>query len=172
MANLTSSVVTENNANGPNRIDVVEVHTDHTGKEYRQRYSAPTGWDTIAELALHAARIEEGIITSEAENAAHTVDSIDIDITPVYQTQVEYDRRTLGYLMLLTDNSKFLAGLLFFQAVELRNGANAGQRAGNLGVLLEDYNEIADRFGDAQGSATFINDSKGQIWDELPAEFI
>lgn len=86
-------------------------------------------------------------------------------------TQAEYDRRSLGRAMLIDDVDDFYAYLPLFKAMESRGGANAGQRASYLGVLSTDYNLMANRFGDVEGVAFFLDDRKGQIWDELPPEF-
>ena len=171
MANLVSSVISENAPNGPERRRVTELHTDVVGKEYTERYSSPTVWDFDLELANHAISLEASIPVSEAQKAAGIADSQSVDVAPTYQTQAEYDRRTLGFLMTETDSKVFLDALYFWQAVEARGGANANARAAYLGVSRANYDLVANRFGDVQGSATFINDSKGQIWTDIPEEF-
>ena len=55
--------------------------------------------------------------------------------------------------------------------MEIRGGANAGQRASYLGVSTENYGLMEDRFNDDEGAAFFIEDSKSQIWKEVPPEF-
>ena len=94
------------------------------------------------------------------------------DIVPEWQdTQADYDRISLGRAMLLTDVDEFYSHLPLFKAMEVRGGANANQRAAYLGVSTANYNLMADRFGDVEGIAFFLDNAKGQIWDEIPEEF-
>ena len=74
--------------------------------------------------------------------------------------------------MMEDDPRVFLNGLVYFQAVEVRGGANAVQRSAYLGVPLSEYQLIAARFGDVQGVAFFLTDDKNQIWDTLPPEYL
>ena len=86
-------------------------------------------------------------------------------------TQADYDRRSLGRGMLLNSTDEFYTYLPLFKAMELRSGANANQRASTLGVTIGDYNLMADRFGDVEGISFFLDNSKGQVWEQLPQEF-
>ena len=106
-------------------------------------------------------------LASLAENETES----GLDVFPEYQDQNDYDRLSLGKAMLITDIDDFHIRLPLFKAMELRGGANASQRAVYLGVLLADYNLMADRFGDDEGVAFFIDNAKGQVWDELPVEW-
>lgn len=147
-----------------NRMQVLETHPLLGGGEpEHQRYTCPLIWDFDAELAAHADSIDKNLIKREASQGT--------DIVPVHQTQAEYDRRALGFLMTETDAHKFLAALPFWQAVESRGGANANARAAYLGVSRANYDLVNKRFGDVQGAASFLNNSKGQIWSDIPAEF-
>lgn len=92
-------------------------------------------------------------------------------VTPIWNTQQEFDRRVIGRMMLVQDVHAFHTAITFFQGIESRGGANAGQRATYLGIIRADYDLIAARFGDSQGAAFFITDSKNQVWDELPPVF-
>lgn len=93
-------------------------------------------------------------------------------IVPEWQdTQADYDRISLGRAMLLTDVDEFYTYLPLFKAMEGRSGSNANQRAATLGVSRANYGLMADRFGDVQGVAFFLDNAKGQIWSELPEEF-
>ena len=92
--------------------------------------------------------------------------------TAEYQTQAEYDARALGRAMMMTDVDEFYAILPLFLAMETRGGANANARAAYLGTDRPTYDLINDRFSDVQGISFFLDNAKGQIWDELPGEFV
>ena len=168
---IVSSEIIEDRPNGTERRNVTEAHTDNVGKIHNQRYSCPTVWDVDQELIDHAAQLDATLPTNESSEAAGGVEFNDPDVTPDYQTQADYDRRTLGFLMTETDSYILLQGLPFWQAVETRGGANANQRAAYLGVSRANYDLVSNRFGDVQGAANFLNDEKGQIWTEIPEEF-
>lgn len=92
-------------------------------------------------------------------------------VSPVWNTQQDFDRRVIGRMMLVHDSHAFWSSLSFFQGIESRGGANASQRATYLGITRPVYDLIADRYGDVQGAAFFITDEKGQVWTTLPPEF-
>ena len=122
-------------------------------------------------IALYTQQDQADIDTEIADALSSAKNDTNPDRVPVYQTQAEFDRRLLGELMLVTNVHTFHTALPFFQAVEGRGGANAGQRATYLGVTTGNYNLIAARFGDDQGVAFFLDNVKGQIWDIIPEEF-
>ena len=93
------------------------------------------------------------------------------DIVAEYQSQADYDRRALGKAMIGTDIDEFHQVLPLYLAMTARGGNNAGQRAAYLGVPTAQYNSMAVRFNDDQGAASFIDDAKGQVWDEIPADW-
>jgi hypothetical protein len=86
-------------------------------------------------------------------------------------TQADYDRRSLGRAMLIRDVESFYEYLPLWLAMEGRSGSNAVQRSATLGIDKAIYDLMADRFGDVQGIAFFLDNAKGQIWEELPAGF-
>jgi len=92
-------------------------------------------------------------------------------ISPIWNTQQEFDIRVVGRMMMVRDSQAFLASLSHFQGIESRGGANANQRAEYLGVVRQVYDLIANRYGDVQGAAFFLTDEKAQIWTNLPVEF-
>ena len=96
------------------------------------------------------------------------------DIVPLWNnTQADYDRRSLGQAMTLSDAHEFYDYLPLFQAMESRSGSNINARVATLGVIKSDYTLMANRFGDVQGIAFFLDNAKGQIWafDQVPVEF-
>lgn len=94
------------------------------------------------------------------------------DKTPLWNdTQADYDRRALGLAMLLKDTDDYRATIELFQAMELRSGNNAGQRAATLGVSTVNYNLMADRYGDMIGAAFAIDNALSQVWLDIPPEF-
>jgi hypothetical protein len=94
------------------------------------------------------------------------------DIAPEYQDQNDYDRRSLGRSMLEESTDDFYLWLSLFKGMEVRGGANANQRASYLGVLIGDYNLMANRFGDIEGIEFFLVDAKEQVWEDLPVEWL
>ena len=91
-----------------------------------------------------------------------------VDLNPNYQDQRDYDRRGLGRAMTITGTDEFYEVLPLFRAMEARGGANANQRASYLGVTRADYDLMAARFNDVAGIAFFLDDAKGQVWDDVP----
>lgn len=95
-----------------------------------------------------------------------------IDQVPIYNdSQADYDRRALGQAMLIQDIDDFHQTLPLWLAMQSRSGNNRVQRAATLGVSLANYDLVSDRYRSDQGAASFIDDAKGQVWTELPAEF-
>ena len=90
------------------------------------------------------------------------------DIAAEYQDQNDYDRRSLGRAMTIESTDIFYTYLGLFKAMEGRGGANAGQRATYLEIPRAEYDLIANRFNDVEGIAFFLDDAKGQVWEELP----
>ena len=100
------------------------------------------------------------------------VSDCELDISPEkvpdHLAQNDYDRRVLGQAMTFTDIHWFYAAYPLFTAMELRGGANAGQRAAYLGVDTTTYGQMEDRFNNVNGVAWFLTDEKAQTWDEVP----
>jgi len=158
---------------GTTSLKIRHRHTDHLGTEHRTSYrKVPLGFDTATDQATSAAAQEDSLYERELQGAISQAErGLNPDRVPDHQAQIEFDRRLLGRLMLILDAHTFYAALPFFQAVEGRGGANANQRAAYLGTDRPTYDLIADRFGDVQGIAFFLDNAKGQVWDELPAGF-
>ena len=163
---IVSHTVTTTPQSGT-RVNAVYTFTDHVGVTVTVNKLVANAFDTDADALSMYAQIEQQQADSEiAEQVALAERWINPDKVPVYQTQAEFDRRLLGRLMTEWDVHTFSAGLPFFQAVELRGGANANQRASYLGVTSTDYGLVDNRFGDSQGVQFFIDDEKGAVWDE------
>lgn len=82
-----------------------------------------------------------------------------------HQDQNDFDRRLLAQLMTISNVHTFYAGYAFFQAMEVRGGANKPQRAAYLEVPQEEYDLVDKRFNDVKGIEFFILDEKGRVWD-------
>jgi hypothetical protein len=88
------------------------------------------------------------------------------DTITTYLTQVDFDRRLLGYIMTLQDCHKVNACLPFWQAVQPRNGANDTERAATLGVSEAEYDQVAARMNDYFGVSTFLSDDIAAVWPD------
>ena len=160
-------------ADGTRRV--THHFVNHLGGVYDKR-ERMAGTDTETEyltrrleLIPTAEKYFANIELSQAYSAASTGQSP--ERVAEHQTQAEFDRRLLGRLMIDPDIYTFHAAQPFWSAVQARGGANANQRAAYLGVSRANYDLIANRFGDDQGAAFFIDNAKGQVWSEIPAEF-
>ena len=88
-------------------------------------------------------------------------------LTQWEDSQNDYDRRALGQAMTISDVDEFYSFLPLFKAMESRGGANRNQRAAYLDVPVSEYIQMEDRFNDVEGIAFFLDNAKGQIWDEV-----
>lgn len=156
-----------------NKIKIRHIHTDHIGKTYESGMRrVDLIFDIDADRASSAIDADIDTIEIELQEAIQYASvGLPVDRVPGYQTQPDFDRRLLGRLMLIEDVHIFHNSLPFFLAIESRGGANANQRAVYLRITTTDYGLIANRYGDSQGAAFFIEDSKNQVWDELPQDF-
>ena len=149
------------------RANAVYTFTDHVGVTVTVNKLVANAFDTNADALSMYAQIEQQQADNEiAEQVAVAEQLQNPDKVAVYQTQPVFDRRLSGRLMTLEDAHAFLAGLPFWTALEARGGPNAVQRAAYLGVPKPEYDLVDNRFGDVQGAAAFLNDDKGQIWDD------
>ena len=149
---------------------VVYEYTFHNGdtRELGPKI-LPDGVDIDADRGSLVSDIEDQRALEEVMEAISLAwDRQNPDRIPDHQTQAEFDRRVLGQMMLVDDAHAVLAAYPMFQAVELRGGANANQRADYLGMDVATYNLIDDRFSNVNGVAWFLTDEKNQLWDELP----
>ena len=93
------------------------------------------------------------------------------DKVSIYSTQADFDRRLLGLVMTIENAAVFIVSIPFFQAMEIRGGANANQRAAYLGVTSGDYTLVDSRFGDVQGVQFFLDDEKNNVWPDVPEDW-
>ena len=159
--------------NGTAKLDVRYKFVDHIGVAIFVNSAVPVGTDLTADRAamipgieLRQAKTEVSDAVAKAEHGGNP------DIVPDYQSQADYDRRALGQFMTLADVHHFNDGRVLFLAMEVRGGANAGQRATYLGITSGTYSLIDDRFSDLAGAQTFILDNKNQRWDDIPEEML
>ncbi len=146
--------------------NIYEYHlSDGSILEYSYVCSLATDVDSIA--LSNIPTLENDLISSE-HNSAYEVGvqgGNQDTVVPVFQPQSEFDLAVLTLFMKEADVHIFHASLPFFLAVETRGGANANQRALYLGIDRVTYDQIAKRYGDDQGAAFFIEDSKNQVWE-------
>jgi hypothetical protein len=154
------------------RLNAVYTFTDHVGETVVVNKLVANAFDTDADALSMYARIEVQQAEQEVSEQFSVAERwLNPDKVPVYQTQPDFDRRLLGQLMTVEDVHVFSAGLPFFQAVESRGGANAGQRATYLGVILAEYDLVDGRFSDSQGVQFFIDDEKENRWEDIPEDW-
>ena len=149
-----------------------EIHeyTDHLGKIWSVGRILPTDANVDADRLSLVLEVEDGLALAEIMEAVSRAENyLNPDKVPAdHQLQANFDRRVLGRVMMLEDAHAVLAAYPMFQAMELRGGANANQRASYLSITLATYNQIDERFSNVNGIAWFLNDEKNQIWTELP----
>ena len=155
------------------RVNAVYTFTDHVGETVTVNKLVANAFDMEADALSMYAQIEQQQADREISEQLGVAERwINPDKVPVYQSQADFDRRLLGRLMTQWDVHTFSAGLPFFQAMELRGGANAGQRAAYLGVTTGEYTEVDNRFGDSQGVQFFIDDEKNNVWNSVREDWI
>jgi hypothetical protein len=144
------------------------------GRVDRINKLVPSGFDTEADMVSMIPVLEQSAADAEVRDAVSRAEQYQTpDLVPsLYQPQPDYDRRVLGRCMMFVDVQAFYAALPMWQAMELRGGANANQRAAYLGITRIDYDLMAARWGDVQGIGFFLDDDKNNIWAELPDDFI
>lgn len=152
---------------------IVHKFTDHLGgiTPFGPKLvdSAWTETEFTADRAALESYILDQLADKEIMDAVKKAElGLNPDKVSDHQTQAEFDRRVLGNIMTILDAHTVYAAYPFFQAVESRGGANAGQRATYLGIDSGTYSLIATRFNDVSGIAFFLNDAKSQVWDGLP----
>lgn len=160
-------------------VKSVEIYDDFAVGDLRERrykVTITTNSGVDEEYILSPVIVPDSDDGSEAaaKKLAQLADneaSLGADIVAEYQAQNNYDRRALGKAMVLTDVDEFYAVLPLFKAMEARGGANKNQRAAYLGVSGANYTLMEDRFNDVEGIAFFLDNAKGQIWEEIPQEF-
>ena len=153
-------------------MNAVYTFTDHIGGETIVHKVVANDFDTEADALSMYSQIEQQLADNEiAEAIGGTEQGVNPEKVPDHQSQADYDRRVLGYMMTVEDAHSFLVAYPMFQAMEIRGGANAGQRATYLGVNGTEYGELDDRFGNVNGVSWFLADEKEQIWDSVPDDW-
>ena len=152
--------------------------TDNLGdKHYRGPKVVSAGFNADADRVTMVPDVEEALALAEILDAILLAESqlLNPDKVPDHQSggtveeqQANFDRRVLGRCMLFESAHALYAAYPMFQAVELRGGANANQRASYLGLSVVTYNQIDARFSNVNGVAWFLADEKNQIWNDLP----
>jgi hypothetical protein len=136
---------------------------------YSVRKLLPIGFDTDSDALSMYDQVWESLQGQEMGEAYEKAENRqNPDLVPsVYNPQVDFDRKLLGYVMTIEDPHKLNACLPFWQAVQPRNGNNRAQRIANLGVPDTEYDEVAARFNDYFGVATFLSNDLSAIWPEV-----
>ena len=166
MSIVSHTVTTTKQSETP--VNAVYTFTDHVGVTVTVNKLVANAFDTDTDALSMYAQIEQQQADREISEQLTLAERwINPDKVPVYQSQADFDRRLLGRLMTQWDVHTFSAGLPFFQAMELRGGANANQRASYLGVTSGEYTLVDNRFGDSQGVQFFITDEKNNVWDDV-----
>lgn len=177
MSIVSSETIADAHTQIDGRRYITHYFTNHLGGVSKRGPKKIAGTDTETEYAAERTALEPQILEQLAnKEIQQALSNIEFDqnydnTNPQHQTQAEFDRRVLAQLMTIIDVHHFRNGLNFFQQIESRGGANANQRATYLGVSTVNYNLIADRYGDIQGAMFFIDNEKGQVWQEVPEEF-
>lgn len=154
------------------RLDVRYRFIDHLGVEIFVNKLVAVGFDTEADMLALIPSIEKDQAEQEVTvSVSNTEIGISPDIVPDYQLQADFDRRALGQFMTL-NVEWFNQSYPLFLAMELRGGANAGQRADYLGISLATYSDIESRYNDLAGVQFFLEDTKQQQWDGIPEEIL
>ena len=160
-------------------VKSVTIHDDYaSGDLRRRRYKVVITTNSLVDeeyilspITVDASDDGSDAAANKLAQLAETEASSGADILAEYQDQNDYDRRALGKAMTRRDVDEFYLVLPLFKSMEARGGANANQRATYLEVTTVNYNLMADRFGDVEGIAFFLDNAKGQIWDTIPPEF-
>jgi len=129
----------------------------------------PIGTDFDADALSMYATIEGQLASNELSEAYNKIENRENPdkAPPDHNTQVDFDRKVLGYIMTVQDPHRVNACLPFWQAVQPRNGNNRAQRIANLGVPDTEYDEVAARMDDYFGVSTFLSDDLVAIWPEV-----
>ena len=170
---IIESITMQSQQQSDGRYKIRHRHTNHLAIVSETSVKRVDGaFDVAADRALSAIQADLSDVELELQQAISDARSgLTVDRVPSFQTQVEFDRRLLGRLMMVSDVHAFHNSLPFFQAVQTRGGANSNARAAYLEITRDDYDLINARYGDTQGAAVFITDQKGQVWEDLPAVF-
>ena len=166
---IVSHELVSSEPNG-DRINVIYKFTDHLGEEYIVDKLVSIGTDTNADMLAMIPGLEESLARSEIESAVASVErEVGIDAVAKHQTQPDFDRRVLGYGMMIYDLvHMWNLYASFWTDFESRSGNNKPQRAAYLGVDTATYDLIDKRYNDMAGITALITDEKGRVWESLP----
>jgi len=155
-----------------NMRDIRHIFVDHLGIVLEENWkTVPDSLDFDADRVSEISGIEKwlaeneiGIALQDAEN------SLPIDRIPNHQTQAEFDRRLLGYSMIVENIHTFRNLYQFYLDFQNHSGAgnNAGQRAAYLGISVGDYDLIQNKFDPMAGVLVMLDTQKSLRWNELP----
>ena len=150
------------------RQNVTYDFLDSAGGHTLVRKLLPIGTDFDADALSMYPQIEAQLASAELSEAYNKVDNRQNPdkVPPDHNTQVDFDRKVLGYIMTVQDPHQVNACLPFWQAVQPRNGANSTVRATNLGVPQAEYDQVEDRLNAYFGASTFLSNDLSAIWDQ------
>ena len=131
---IVTAVITQDDLQSDGTRIVTYTYTWDTGKVVTiGPKSVPGTFDANADMLAQVANLEAQAAQEEIDtqvNLAHPPDYANPDKVPSeYQDQNDFDRRLLAAFMLEPNAHIFAAAYPFYQAMELRGGANANQRA-------------------------------------------
>lgn len=168
MAIVAHELIRDEDIGGGKRL-VIARYQDSTGEWHQRSWTGPI--TDVAQFVLdQIPQIEEDLAQQEIDAAvSEAVAGNNPDKVPVHQTQIEFDRRLIGRLMVIdqVDIDARLSALPFWIAQEGRNGNNNNARADTLGVPRTEYSDTDNVFGDLQGIQGGVNSINAKLWDEV-----
>ena len=144
--------------------------TDHLAIEhFWNRGTVDGALDLDADRVATIPQVETYLANQEVSDAVTLAENWQSpEKVAEHQSQADFDRRVLSRIMMMLDAHAVNAAYPMFQAMELRGGANANQRATYLGVTNDIYGQIDGRFSNVNGVAWFLDDEKNQRWEIMP----
>ena len=166
---IVSYEVVEVSPNG-DRFDALYLFTSSTGETYERRKLVPAGFDHDAYMLSLVPELDRLLAENEVSSFIAICDQgAQAEVTPQHQTQPDYDRRVLGYAMMVQDLVHFWNIYdSIWTPFQQRAGSNKPQRAAYIGVDTQTYDEIDKRMNDMAGISVLILDEKGRMWQDLP----
>ena len=166
MSIVSHSIVTSPQSS--TRMSVTYTFTDHVGKTVAIQKLVPNNFDTNADALFMYPYIEAQQASMEVASAASIASvGMNPDRVAVYQDQADFDRRVLGVVMTVANAQLFLGSLPFYQALEVRGGANAAARAAYLGVPQTEFQLVETRFNQIMGTKVVLDADQDRVWDGL-----
>jgi len=156
---------------GPNgnRNYVLFTLTAHNSDTYqiRKLLINTTDLDTYA-LTLYDLAVASWEQLERDYAIDRLIQYLDPDYVTQHLAQADYDRFVLLELMQEIDPHRVNSAMTFWTNVQIRNGANASQRAASLGVALVEYQEVEDRMNAYIGVSSFLTADKAAVWTYIP----